>query len=46
MSWQEYVKQAKVSEEKFAKNLIDPVINILLFIEFSLVALSLEELII
>ena len=25
MSWQEYVKQAKVSEEKFAKNLIDPV---------------------
>ena len=25
MSWEEYVKQAKISEEKFAKNLIDPV---------------------
>ena len=22
MSWEEYVKQAKISEEKFAKNLI------------------------
>ena len=25
MSWEEYVKQAKISEEKFAKNLTNPV---------------------
>ena len=25
MSWEEYRKQAKMSEEKFAKNLIDPI---------------------